>query len=84
MDKLNVKKMGLSAGILSALCMLALGISGNLGIYMGAVGMMMAMHEFFNLSFSGIVSGMIEGFIGGTLMGVGIAYFYNIIKVKKK
>jgi hypothetical protein len=79
MNKLSVKRLGLSIGILSAICMLFLGILGNMGIYMGAVGMMSQWHMFFSLSFFGIITGTIEAFVIGGLLGMGIAYFYNIV-----
>lgn len=80
MDRLSVKGLGLSLGIFSALCMLVLGVLGNLDVYMGAVEVMSQFHEFFSLSFVGILLGMIEGFIGGVILGAGIAYFYNIVQ----
>ena len=78
MDRLSTKRLGLSFGILSALLMLILGVLGNFGIYNGAVEMMISVHYFFNLSFLGIVAGMIEAFVVAGFAGIGIAYFYNI------
>jgi hypothetical protein len=81
MDGLRVKSMGLSFGIVSAISMAILGILGNLGIYLGAVEMMSQWHAFFNLSFWGIIFGMIEAFVIGGIIGVGIAYFYNLFEI---
>ena len=76
-QKLNTQALGYSLAVLSGLGMLTLGILGNLGLYLGGVGMRQTWHMFFSLSFTGIITGIIEasvyGFIGGWL----IAYFYN-------
>ena len=76
-QKLNAKALGYSVAVLSGLCMLSLGILGNLGIYMGAVEMMGRWHMFFSLSIGGIIAGIIEALIFGFVIGWLIAYFYN-------
>lgn len=76
-QKLNELALGYSLAILSGLCMLALGILGNLGLYLGGVGMMQEWHMFFSLSFTGIITGIIEALIYGFVGGWLIAYFYN-------
>jgi len=83
MNKLSVKGFGLSLGIVFAILMFILGILGNLGIYMSGVEMMMQWHLFFDLSFVGILYGAIEAFIIGGIFGIGIAYFYNLVKEYK-
>lgn len=80
MDKLNIKGLGLSLGIVSAICMALLGILGNFGIYLNAVEIMSQWHIFFDLSFLGIILGIVEAFIVGGISGVLIAYFYNLTK----
>lgn len=79
MNKLSIRRLGLSLGIISAICMVLLGILGNLGIYMSGVETMQGWHVFFDLSFVGILLGTIEAFVVGWIFGVGIAYFYNVI-----
>ncbi|MBU0729608.1 MAG: hypothetical protein KKE17_14175 [Proteobacteria bacterium] len=59
-NKLNALALGTSAAIVSALSMVILGILGNLGIYSGAVEMMIKWHMFFSLSVVGIITGMVE------------------------
>ncbi len=59
-NKIDCLAAGYAASIISAVCMLSLGILGNYGIYMGAVESMMRWHMFFSLSLSGIIGGMIE------------------------
>jgi len=76
-EKLNPKALGISLALISALMMLLLGILGNLGIYTGAVEMMMQWHVFFSLSIGGIIAGMIEAGIISFIFGWLIAYVYN-------
>ncbi len=75
--KLNVRALGYAAAVLSALCMLVLGVFGNLGIYEGAVEAMMSWHLFFSLSVGGIIGGMIEGAIWGFVAAAIFAWIYN-------
>jgi hypothetical protein len=81
--KLNVLALGYAAAVLSALCMLVLGIFGNLGIYEGAVRAMMDWHLYFSLSVGGIVGGMIEGAIWSFIAAVVFAWLYNSFAEKK-
>ena len=76
-NKLNGKALGYSLAIVSALCMLLLGIAGNLGWYQGMVDAMLGMHQFFSLSFLGIITGMIEAAFWGFIAGWLIAWGYN-------
>ena len=76
-NKLNAKAFGYSLAIISALCMLLLGIAGNIGVYTGAVEMMQEAHLFFSLDILGIITGMIEGAIWGFIAGWFIVVFYN-------
>ena len=62
-QKLNILALGYAGAIISAACMLLLGILGNLGLYIRAVEMMQQWHMFFSLSVVGIVAGMIEAAI---------------------
>jgi ABC-type antimicrobial peptide transport system permease subunit len=76
-QKWNEKALAFSLAILSAACMLLLGILGNLGIYTGAVQAMQNWHLFFNLSVVGIIGGMIEATIISFIAGWLIAWLYN-------
>jgi ABC-type antimicrobial peptide transport system permease subunit len=76
-DKLKPNALGFSLALLGSLCMLALGILGNLGIYLGAVEMMQKWHLFFSLSMGGIIAGIIEAALISFIAGWLIAYFYN-------
>ena len=76
-QKINAKALGYSLAILSGLCMLLLGIFGNLGLYLAGVEAMQKWHLFFSLSLIGIIAGIIEALIFGFIIGWLIAYFYN-------
>jgi hypothetical protein len=76
-QKLNSLALGYSVAILSAACMLLVGIAGYLGIYAGLVELMMQGHLFFDISIVGIIGGMIEGAAGGFVGGFLFGYIYN-------
>ena len=75
--ELNALKLGYTGAILSAVCMLLLGIFGNLGIYASAAQQMMNWHMFFDLSLLGIITGIIEAAVHGFIAGYLIAWVYN-------
>jgi hypothetical protein len=75
--KLNALSLGYAAAILSAVCMLLLGILGNVGVYTGAVEMMQQWHMFFSLSIGGIIAGMIEAAIIGFIFLYAFGWVYN-------
>lgn len=76
-NKLNPSALGYAAAATAAIGMLLLGILGNLGWYVGAVGMMRQWHMFFSLSFGGILSGMIEAAVISYIFGYLFGWFYN-------
>lgn len=76
-QKLNETALGFAAAIVAAVIMLLLGIFGNLGIYMGAVEMMMQWHVFFTLSFGGIIAGIIEAAVISFIFAWLFAWTYN-------
>lgn len=75
--KLNALVLGYAAAIVAAIIMLLLGILGNLGIYTGAVDMMIQWHMFFSLSIGGIIAGMIEAAIISFVFAYIFGWFYN-------
>lgn len=76
-EKLNTLALGYAGAIISAACMLLLGLFGNIGLYMGAVGMMMQWHMFFSLSVAGIITGMIEAAIISFIALYAFGWVYN-------
>lgn len=76
-NELNALAFGYAAAILSAACMLSLGILGNLGIYSSGVRAMQQWHMFFSLSIGGIIAGMVEAAIIGCILGYAFAWLYN-------
>lgn len=75
--ELNAKALGYASAILAGLCMLLLGILGNLGIYVSAAEQMQKWHMFFSLSIGGIITGIIEASIIGFIAGYVFALIYN-------
>ena len=78
-NRLNAVALGLAAGILSALCILLLGILGFGGMMQQRVMAMQQWHMFFALSPAGIILGMIEAFIVWFLAGYIFAWLYNLL-----
>lgn len=76
-EKLNPLALGYTAAILSAVCMLALGVLGNIGIYTGAVQMMQQWHMFFSLSIAGILAGIIEAAVISFVFAYAFGLLYN-------
>jgi heme/copper-type cytochrome/quinol oxidase subunit 2 len=75
--KLDELALGYASAVISAIIMLLLGISGNVGIYTGAVEMMQKWHMFFSLSIAGIIAGMIEAAIIGFVFAYAFGWVYN-------
>lgn len=76
-QKLNGKALGYSLAILSGLWMLILGILGLLGYAAESIAWMQTHHLFFNVSFTGILTGIIEASVYGFVIGWLLAYLYN-------
>lgn len=76
-NKLDLLALGYAGAAVSALSMLLLGISGNLGIYEGAVEMMRQWHKFFSLDLLGIISGMVEAVIISFIFVCLFGFIYN-------
>jgi hypothetical protein len=77
MQKLHPTNLGYAAAIVSALCMLLLGLAGNLGIYQNAATMMQGWHMFFSPSLGGIIAGMLEAAIVAFIATYIFARIYN-------
>ena len=76
-QEISAMAAGYSVGLVSALCMLLLGVLGNFGIYSGAVEMMQQWHMFFSLNILGIIGGIVEAAIIGFIVAYVVVYFYN-------
>ncbi|HLD28421.1 MAG TPA: hypothetical protein VJB67_02315 [Patescibacteria group bacterium] len=75
--KLNALSLGYAGAILSAICMLLLGVLGNLGFYNGAVERMQQWHLFFSLSVLGIIGGIIEAAVISFVTMYLFGWIYN-------
>ncbi len=75
--KLKPGALATAGAIVAVAVMLLLGIFGNLGIYSGAVEMMMKWHLFFSLSLMGIIGGMVEAAVISFVLLYLFAWIYN-------
>ncbi len=75
--RLKPLALGYSAAIISAVCMVLLGLFGRMGIYTGAAGMMQQWHMFFGISILGVIFGAIEAAVLGFIWGYVLAWVYN-------
>ncbi len=77
MQKLNALALGYAGAILSALGMLVLSILANSGLYTKASEHMQDWHEFYSLSVSGTISGMIEAAVWSFVILWVFGWLYN-------
>jgi len=75
--KLNSLALGYAGAIISAVCMLLLGILVNLGLYESAAMQMSQWHMFFSPSLTGIIAGMIEAAVISFVAFYAFGYVYN-------
>ena len=76
-EKLNELALGYAGAIISAACMLLLGIGSSMGFYAGAARQMMQWHMFFSLTPFGILTGMVETAVIGFVALYALAWLYN-------
>ncbi|WP_255171326.1 hypothetical protein [Natrononativus amylolyticus] len=81
-DHLNVPALAFAGAIMAAAVMLLLGILANVGLYEGAAAMMMEWHMFFSLTFSGIITGMVEAAIITFVVLYVFSWIYNTIAAR--
>lgn len=78
MNKLNIKALGLSLGIVGAVYMLFLGLAAtylNWGNSM--LDVVSTLYIGYKATLAGSIIGAVWGFIDGFICGVLIAFFYN-------
>ncbi len=76
--KLSVKKLSLSLGILSALCMLVMTVGTWLyGWWPNTTSLIMEWYPGYGMSWSGLLAGVVLGFFDGLVGGALIAWLYN-------
>ena len=80
--KLKSKQLSISFAVWSALLMFILWLLANLGIYVSAANMMSQWHIFFNLSFTGLIGGMIEAAVASYILTTVFVWIYNWIGEK--
>lgn len=75
--KLQAKQLAVTFAIWSALLMLVLWLLAKVGLYVSAAEQMAKWHVFFNLSFGGLIAGMIEAAIVSYILVFVFAWVYN-------
>lgn len=74
---LSPKGLGIALALISALCMLILSLVGLAGYGQEAVSMMQIWHVGYDLTFLGIVIGIVEAIVLSYIVGWLIALVYN-------
>ncbi len=77
MKGLKPNALGMAAGLLSALCMLVLGLLAMGGYYMDAFQAMQAWHMWFDAPALGVLLGMLEAFVVSFVGGYLFGWLYN-------
>ncbi|NIA02097.1 MAG: hypothetical protein GWP15_01810 [Nitrospirae bacterium] len=77
MKKLSPNAIGLAAAILSAVCMLVIGVLAMFEFRMEAFEMMKTMHIWFDATVVGVLLGMVEAFVFSYVVGYLFALLYN-------
>lgn len=75
--KLESKQLAVTFATWSALFMLVLWLLANMGLYVSAAEQMAKWHVFFNLTFTGLVVGMIEAAITSYVLILAFMWIYN-------
>lgn len=75
--KLQAKQLAVTFAIWSALLMLVLWLLANMGLYVSAAEQMAKWHVFFNLTFAGLIAGMIEAAVVSYILVFVFAWVYN-------
>jgi hypothetical protein len=81
-EKLESKQLAITFAVWSALFMLVLWLLANMGIYVSAAEQMAKWHVFFNLTFSGLVAGIIEAAIVSYVLVLAFVWVYNWVGEK--
>ena len=75
--ELNALALGGAGAVISAACMLLLGILAPLGVYTNMAQMMGQWHMFFSLSAIGVITGMVEAAALSFVFLYVLAWLYN-------
>lgn len=80
--KLQAKQLAITFAIWSALFMLVLWLLANMGIYVSAAKQMARWHMLFNLTFAGLIGGVIEAAVVSALLVYAFVWIYNWVGEK--
>tara|TARA_B100000745_G_scaffold264838_1_gene189673 strand:+ start:306 stop:563 length:258 start_codon:yes stop_codon:yes gene_type:complete len=84
MKTFNALALGYAGAIISAACMLLLGVLGSLGFYSSGVAMMSQWHMFFSPSIGGVIGGMLEAAVIGFVLFYAFGVVYNWLVMRKE
>lgn len=80
--KIEAQPTATALAIWSALVMLLLWVLSKMGVYVSAAEAMSQWHMFFNLTFAGLIGGMIEAAIISLLGVYSFVFIYNWVATK--
>lgn len=80
MKKLNARRLSVAAALWAALFMLVIWLLANAGIYTSAADQMAKWHMYFNLTFMGLVGGMVEAAVVSFVLVYVFVWIYNLVK----
>ncbi len=76
-QSLNTQALAKAFAAFAAIGMTLMWLLGNAGLYLSAVNQMEAWHVLFNLSFMGLIGGVIEAAIWSYVLGYVFGWLYN-------
>lgn len=82
--KLEAKQLAYTFAVWSAIFMLVLWLLANMGIYTSAAEMMADWHMFFDLTFTGLIAGIIEAAVVSVVLVYAFVWIYNLVGEKVK
>lgn len=80
--QLNAQPAATALAVWSALVMLLLWILAKMGLYVSAAEAMASWHMFFNMTFIGLIGGMIEAAVISFLGVYSFVFIYNLVATR--
>ena len=75
--KLRAKQLAITFAIWSAIFMLVIWLLANVGIYVSVAEQMAGWHMFYNLTFTGLIGGMVEAAVLSYIGVYTFVWIYN-------
>jgi hypothetical protein len=80
--QLNAQPVATALAVWSALVMLLLWVLAKMGLYVSAIEAMASWHMFFNMTFIGLIGGMIEAAVISFLGVYSFVFIYNLVATR--